>query len=66
MKKWYRIPVIYEMTGFVDVPADTLQEAKENARMKQELPKSPKYVDRSIKIDETFTHIIVYDTDTIE
>ena len=55
MKKW-KIPVTWEVCGYVYVDADTLEEAMETARDDEgviPLPEDNDYVDGSWRLSET-------------
>ena len=50
---WFRIPMIWQMYGRLDVEADSLQEAIEYALGPESPLPEGSYLDDSVEIDET-------------
>jgi len=49
--KEYKIPVIWQMYGIMEIEANSLEEAKEIAMGNLELPRNGSYIDDSFEID---------------
>lgn len=52
MAKLYRIPVVYQSAGTMEVKANSFMEALEKAIKEEPLPKDAEYLTDSIEIDE--------------
>ena len=50
---WFRVPLVWQMYGHLDVEADSLQEAIEYALGPESPLPEGNYVDDSVAIDET-------------
>ena len=51
LMKTYRLPVYWQMHGFVDVKADNIVDAVAIAKETARLPKDADYVDGSFEVD---------------
>ena len=54
---WFRIPMIWQMYGRLDVEADSLQEAIEYALGPESPLPEGSYLDDSVEIDETVSEL---------
>jgi hypothetical protein len=51
MKK-YKIPVIWEYWGILEIEADNLEKAKKEALESQRLPRGGEYIEDSNRVDD--------------
>jgi hypothetical protein len=50
--KTYRVPVVWQMYGYVEVQAESMSEAVNNA-MEAPLPEDGSYIEGSFELDES-------------
>lgn len=55
---WFRIPMVWQMYGRLDVEADSLQEAIEYALGPESPLPEGSYLDDSVEIDETVYELV--------